>query len=121
MKRRMFALALAASAGLGGALVAVLGHAQEGPRVIAVTAQRFSYTPNEIVVKRGEPVVLAFTSKDFTHGFTIPDLNLRADLPPGKVTRVSFTPESAGTFDFLCDNFCGAGHEEMSGKLIVTP
>jgi cytochrome c oxidase subunit 2 len=32
---------------------------------------------------------------------------------------VPITPMKAGTFDFLCDNFCGEGHEQMSGQFIV--
>ena len=87
--------------------------------VIKIVAQRFAYTPNEIVLKKGQSVVLEFTSLDFLHGFKIPDLNIRADLPPGKVTRVRITPEHEGVYDFLCDNFCGSGHEEMSGRIIV--
>ncbi|MCX7165791.1 MAG: cytochrome c oxidase subunit II [Rhodocyclales bacterium] len=88
-------------------------------RVIKIVAQRFSYTPAEIVLKAGEPARLEFTSRDFVHGFRVPDLDIRADLPPGQVTIVRLTPQKAGVYDFLCDNFCGAGHEEMSGKIIV--
>ena len=111
--------------GLGGSFVggAVLAQgATKNPnkeRVVKIVAQKFSYIPKEIVLKKGQPAVLEFTSLDFVHGFKIPDLNIRADLPPGKVTRVRLTPEKAGVYEFLCDNFCGAGHEEMSGRIIV--
>ena len=88
-------------------------------RVIKIVAQRSFYTPNEIVLKTGQPVRLEFTSLDFVHGFKIPDLNIRGDLPPGRVTTIRLTPQKAGIYDFLCDNFCGSGHEEMSGKIIV--
>jgi cytochrome c oxidase subunit 2 len=88
-------------------------------RVIRIVAQRFRYSPNEIVLKKGQPVVLEFTSLDFVHGFKIPDLNMRADLPPGKVTRIRITPDKVGIYDFLCDNFCGDNHEEMSGRIVV--
>jgi cytochrome c oxidase subunit II len=87
--------------------------------VIEIVAQRFRYTPNEIVLQKGKPARLEFKALDFTHGFTIPDLGIRADLPPGRVTIVRLTPDKAGVYDFLCDNFCGAGHEQMSGKIIV--
>lgn len=105
---------------LGGALLAQAqtNNANE-EQVIKIVARRFAYTPNEIVLKKGQPVVLEFTSIDFVHGFKIPDLNIRADLPPGKVTRIRLTPENAGVYDFLCDNFCGSDHEEMSGRIIV--
>lgn len=90
------------------------------PQVVTLVAQRFHYTPNEFSVKAGQPVVLEFSSLDFVHGFNIPDLKLRADLPPGVVTRVRFTVDKPGSYDFLCDNFCGDKHEEMSGRMLVT-
>ena len=67
----------------------------------------------------GVPVVLEFSARDFVHGFSLPDLKLRADLPPGTVTRLRFTPEQPGVHEFLCDNFCGEGHERMQGRMIV--
>lgn len=91
---------------------------EEG-RVIEIEARRFRYTPNEIVVKRGETVTLALRAVDFAHGFSLPDLKLRTDLTPGKVVKVRLRPMQAGRFGFLCDNFCGDGHEEMNGTLIV--
>lgn len=96
-------------------------HAQSADteRVIKVVARRFSYSPNEIVLKRGEPVRLEFTSLDFVHGFKIPDLGIRADLPPDKTTSVRLQPPKNGRYAFLCDNFCGAEHEEMHGNIIV--
>ncbi|HWW06311.1 cupredoxin domain-containing protein [Collimonas sp.] len=107
---------------LSGAVINVQGKAKTvaKERVIKIQAKKFVYTPNQIVLKQGEPVVLEFTSVDFMHGFKIPDMNIRADLPPGKVTQVRLTPDKAGEYDFLCDNFCGSGHEEMSGKITVT-
>lgn len=103
----------------GAALAQGAAKHHDNERVIRIVAQRFSYTLNEIVLKKGQPVVLEFTSLDFVHGFKIPDLNIRADLPPGKVTKMRITPEKEGVYDFLCDNFCGSGHEEMSGRIIV--
>jgi cytochrome c oxidase subunit 2 len=102
---------------LGAALAVETGAGKE--QVVQVTAKRFNFTPSEIVVKRGRPVVLEISSLDFVHGFNVPALKLRADLPPGQVTRVRFTPEHAGEYPFVCDNFCGEGHEEMHGRIVV--
>ena len=113
------ALGLAGSFIGGTVLAQVAAKHSERERVIKIVAQRYSYSPAEIVLKKGEPVVLEFTSLDFVHGFKIPDLNIRADLPPGKLTRVRIAPEKEGAYDFLCDNFCGSGHEEMSGRILV--
>jgi len=88
-------------------------------RVIELVARRFSFTPGEIVVKGVGPVTFAIMSIDFVHGFNVPDLGVRADLMPGRVTKVRLAPGKAGIYDFLCDNFCGDGHEGMAGRLIV--
>jgi len=90
-----------------------------GERQIELVARRFSFTPAEIVVKGVQPLIVAITSIDFMHGFNVPDLGVRADLIPGRVTKVRLVPPKAGTYDFLCDNFCGDGHEGMAGRLIV--
>ena len=107
--------------------VAVLALAQSNPksnkkpkeRVIKVIAKKFVFVPNEIRVKQGETVVLQFTAPEVPMGFSLPDFSVRADIMPGKVTTLRLTPDKSGSFDFLCDVFCGSGHEEMSGKLIV--
>ena len=87
--------------------------------VIRLTAKRFEYSPSEIKVKKGVPVVIELTSKDRIHGFNIPDFKVRTDVHPNQVTRVRFTPDKTGSFTFACDIYCGSGHEEMSGTLTV--
>ncbi|MBI3649590.1 MAG: cupredoxin domain-containing protein [Acidobacteria bacterium] len=89
-------------------------------KVIRLTAKKFAYSPAEITVKKGEPVVLELTSKDSKHGFNLPDFGVRADVKSGSVSRVSFTPDKVGRFTFACDIYCGSGHEDMSGTLVVT-
>ena len=93
--------------------------AADGDRTIQITAKKFEYSPREITVKRGVPVVLEFTSEDVLHGFNCSDLNIRSDIMPGKITSISFTPNKAGIFPFHCDNFCGSGHETMTGTIKV--
>jgi cytochrome c oxidase subunit 2 len=53
-------------------------------------------------------------------GFNLADFNARADVIPGKTTTVRVTPDKTGSFTFVCDIFCGSGHEDMYGTLIVT-
>jgi cytochrome c oxidase subunit 2 len=93
--------------------------AEPAERIIKVSAKRFDYTPSHITVKQGVPVRLKLTSEDVLMGFNLPDFNVRADMIPGKMTELRFVPDKVGTFTFLCDIFCGTGHEEMNGKLTV--
>jgi cytochrome c oxidase subunit II len=91
-----------------------------GAERIVVSAKKFSFDKQEIRVKKGRPVTLVLSSSDFEHGFSVPDFNVRADFVPGKTVELTFTPDRAGRFEFLCDNFCGEGHDGMSGFLVVT-
>jgi cytochrome c oxidase subunit 2 len=93
--------------------------AKSRQRNIKIHASRFVFSPNHITLTQGDVVVLELTSSDFTHGFSIPDLGVRTDIPPGQVTLLTITPELAGDIIFLCDNFCGEGHEKMQGKFTV--
>ena len=92
----------------------------DSEKVIKITAKRYEYNPNKITLKKGETVTLEFTSLDRLHGFNCPDLGIRADILPGKVSRVQVTPNKAGVFPFHCDNFCGEGHDTMTGEFTVT-
>ena len=105
-----------------GAALVRAGVAQDAaePRVIEMTARRFSYTPNEIALKVGERVVIAIRSIDFIHGMNLPDLHMRLDLVPGRITKLELQPKTPGVIDFVCDNFCGDGHEEMHGRFVVS-
>jgi len=94
--------------------------ASDTEQVVQITAKRFEYTPKDITVKKGVPVVLEFRSLDRLHGFDCPGLGIRSDIPPQQVTKLRFVPQKAGTFPFHCDNFCGSGHEGMTGTITVT-
>jgi cytochrome c oxidase subunit II len=89
-------------------------------RVIAVTAKKFEYSPAVINLKKGESVLLKLKSLDRQHGFNCPALGIRADINPGKETEIHLVPSKAGIYAFQCDVFCGDGHEDMTGKIIVT-
>jgi cytochrome c oxidase subunit 2 len=88
-------------------------------QVIHLTAKKFEYSPNEITVKKGQPVVIEIVSLDRKHGFMIPELKVRSDVKPGAQNIVRFTPDKTGTFNFHCDLFCGSGHEGMAGTIVV--
>ncbi len=120
LNRKHLGFIAAAVLGLGSAGAYVVAQsAQPEEKVIKITAKRFNYTPGEVTLKKGVPVVLEFKTLDVFMGFNLPDFNVRADIVPGKVTRLRLVPDKTGTFVFLCDVFCGSGHEEMNGKLTV--
>ena len=75
----------------------------------------------EIRVPEGAEVTFVMTSKDVIHGFMLRAANLNAMLLPGQVTRVTTRFPKAGTYPFLCHEYCGIAHHTMWGKVIVEP
>ena len=121
--RRRTLMVTASAVALGSVVAgsaALAATAKPKPRVIKVIAKKFVFVPDEIRLKQGETVTFQLTAPEVPMGFNLADFNLRADVMPGKTTSVDFTPDKAGTFIYLCDVFCGTGHEEMNGTLIVT-
>jgi cytochrome c oxidase subunit II len=93
--------------------------AAASPRVVAISAKRFEFSPSQITLKKGEPVTLRLTTEDVKHGFLQKALKIDGDVVPGKTTEITFTPQTAGTFTTICDNFCGSGHGNMKMTIVV--
>ena len=115
LRRRVLAAGIAAV----GVAFGAVALAQPKEKVIRITARKFVFLPREIRLKKGVPVVLEFVTADVVMGFNAPDFNVRTDIIPGKVSRLRLVPDKTGTFVFLCDIFCGDGHEGMSGQIHV--
>ena len=90
------------------------------PNTITIVAKRFAFTPDRVTVKKGEPVTLSLQSADVVHGLAIKELGIKTDIPKGRETVITFTPQSAGTFEGKCSHFCGLGHGSMKFRVIVT-
>jgi len=105
---------------LGVASIVPFAAAKAKPRVIKVIAKKFEFLPAVIHVKRGETVTLHLTAPEVPMGINLADFNVRADIVPGKTASLDLTADKSGTFTFLCDVFCGSGHESMEGTIVVT-
>ncbi len=108
----MLLLAMSASMGRSGKAQAA------DAKVIPIVAKRFAFSPDHVVLKRGEPVILRLTTEDVAHGFFVRPLKVDEVIEPGKTVEVKVNPETAGTFTVICHHFCGAGHGNM--KMTIT-
>jgi cytochrome c oxidase subunit 2 len=93
--------------------------AQVAPQRIVVEAHRFTYSPTEITLKKGQPVVLVLKSLDVAHGLRFRDLNINIKVKANGTTEIQFTPDKTGDFVGQCSVFCGSGHGSMMLKLHV--
>ena len=96
------------------------GHA-ETPKRIEIIATRFTYNPNVITLKKGEPVVLVLRSTDVTHGLKVAELQIKSEIKKGKDTEIQITPPETGHFVGKCAHFCGKGHGSMTLQIDVLP
>ena len=102
------------------------GSAAEEPaakpdKVISITAERFTFSPSKIRVRKGMIVELVITSDDTDHGFRISRANIDVAIPQrgkGEV-RVKFVATEKGEYVFDCSRACGAGHNLMRGRIVV--
>ena len=90
------------------------------PRVIDITARRFAFEPSEVEATVGERLQLVVRSADGVHGLEIKKLKIKKEIPRGgEPVTIDFTATAEGSFPILCSEYCGNGHNDMSGMLIV--
>jgi cytochrome c oxidase subunit 2 len=90
------------------------------PRIVEVTARRFAFEPSPIEATVGERLQLVIRSADGVHGVEIKKLKIKKEVPRGgEPVTIDFTATTEGNFPILCSEYCGNGHGDMTGMLIV--
>jgi len=93
----------------------------QDPRVVRVSAERFAFTPSEIVVEQGTVIEFHLTSDDTDHGFRIVGTDVNAEIPKRRRGEaiVKYVADTVGRFVIECSRPCGAGHTAMRATLVV--
>ncbi|HKP35790.1 MAG TPA: DUF5777 family beta-barrel protein [Pyrinomonadaceae bacterium] len=89
------------------------------PIEIKITARQFQFEPRTITLQKGRTAKLIITSADVAHGFAIDDFNISAKIEAKQTKTIEITPDRTGSFRIHCSVYCGDGHEEMFGELVV--
>ncbi|MBO0734235.1 MAG: cytochrome c oxidase subunit II [Methylocapsa sp.] len=76
-------------------------------------------TGGDLHVPLGKHVKVLLRSVDVIHDFYVPELRAKMDLVPGLESYFWFTPTKTGTYEVLCAAFCGIGHPQMRGNIVV--
>ena len=87
--------------------------------VFDITGKNYSFSVNEIKVKKGDKVKINFTSKEGIHNWVVDEFNAKTKtVSKNGQTSVEFNADKVGTFEF----FCSVGNHRkkgMIGKIIV--
>ena len=109
---------------VGAALLVLLAAPQgssQDRRVVRIVAERFTFTPSQVKVKRGTVVEFRVRSDDTNHGFHIVGSNANVIIPKrgrGEAILI-FRADTTGRYTFECSKMCGAGHAFMRGLITV--
>jgi len=76
-------------------------------------------TANELHLPAGRPVVLRLEGPDVIHSFWVPQLGGKRDVTPGRLNRITLTPDTPGEYWGQCAEFCGASHANMGMRVFV--
>ena len=84
-----------------------------------VVAYPFGFEPTPIVVPANSTVTLYVTSRDVIHGFEVVGTNANTMVVPGEVSEITVETDEPTEYGLLCNEYCGAGHHVMEGKIHV--
>jgi len=70
-------------------------------------------------LERGQSYRLHLSSMDWQHGFSLQPVNINLQIHPGYDMVVTVTPDRAGEYGVVCNEYCGIGHHTMLGKIHV--
>lgn len=62
---------------------------------------------------------LHLSSMDWNHGFSLQPVNINLQVLPGYEMVVTVTPDQAGDYAVVCNEYCGIGHHMMLGQIVV--
>ncbi len=85
---------------------------------IYLLARMWSWSP-VLKLKQGTEYTLHLSSADVNHGFSLFPINVNIQVVPGYDYGLRVTPNRAGEFRIICNEFCGIGHHLMIGKVMV--
>jgi len=95
---------------VGGGIVPAGSAVIEGA-FFEIKADKPSFTPSSITVKKGQKVTLKFISLDVDHSVDMSVFGLKEILIPEKESvTFEFTPNKTGTFSIPCKKYCGWRH-----------
>jgi cytochrome c oxidase subunit 2 len=97
------------------------GVKQTGPNSydVVIIGHTWAFMPAEIRVPAGADITFVSTSADVIHGLDIAKTRVNVMLIPGQIARVTHRFDTPGEYLLLCHEYCGLGHHNMAGKVIV--
>lgn len=82
--------------------------------IFMITEKDRMYTvDNNMVIPSNTPVTLSFTSTDVIHSWALPQIGLKVDTIPGRITTATICIYAEATYYGQCSELCGPYHAYM--------
>ena len=94
---------------------------EDGSLTVTMVAARYGFYPTKVEVPADTPVKFRVASADVLHGFHVPSTNAATMVVPGYISEVNTSFPKTGEYSFLCNEYCGLGHDSMWSRLVVVP
>jgi cytochrome c oxidase subunit 2 len=91
----------------------------DGTITVTMVAARYGFYPQTIEVPVNTQVKFRIASADVLHGVHVPNTNAATMIVPGYVSEITTTFPNTGKYAFLCNEYCGLGHDAMWSRLYV--
>ncbi|HXQ22517.1 MAG TPA: c-type cytochrome [Candidatus Acidoferrales bacterium] len=86
---------------------------------VHMVAKMWAFDPPEVRLPPGAEVDFYLSALDVTHGMYIEHTNVNLMAVPGTVNAVSARFDKEGQYDVICHEYCGVGHQNMMGKIVI--
>lgn len=86
---------------------------------VYAVAQMWQFLPAKIYIPVGSEVDFYLTSKDVVHGFNITEKNVNLMAIYGNLNKTTVKFDKPGVYKITCHEYCGVGHQNMQGEVIV--
>ena len=70
-------------------------------------------------LKKGQTYRVHLSSMDWQHGFSLQPVNINIQVHPNIEHVITMTPNQAGEYSVVCNEYCGIGHHTMVGRIRV--
>ena len=86
-----------------------------------VVAYTFVFRPDPIEIPAGSEVTFYVTSGDVIHSFSLAGTNVNTMVIPGEISKMTVEFDEPGEYGVVCNEYCGPGHHDMEGLVVVHP
>jgi cytochrome c oxidase subunit II len=98
--------------------------AEPGDLEFTVQSKQFAFVIPSTKLRAGVPVKFHLTSADVNHGFAVfnedDEFVFQVQVMPEKTQDYVYTFKKPGRYHVVCYEYCGLGHDQMTGSFTVS-